>query len=100
MGSCKSMAMLPGFPPLPWPTVPEAVADWRQRNGLHADEQSRMTFSNGSATCASWGEGSRNVTLCKVGGEGHAWPGACSWPASMLPGMHCSFDIDGSFHAM
>jgi len=96
---CKSMAILPGFPPLPWPSVPQAVADWRQRNGLDSHEQSRTTFSNSSTTCDSWGEGSRNVTLCKVGREGHAWPGTCSG-ASLLPGMRCSLDIDGSFHAM
>merc|ERR1712107_847794 len=31
---CKRMAVLPGFPPLPWPSVPVALADWRQRNGI------------------------------------------------------------------
>lgn len=97
--SCKFMARLPGFPPLPWPSVPQAVAEWTKRNGMDANELSRASFSNGSTACESWGVGSSNVTFCRVGGEGHAWPGICS-AAARLPGMHCSLDIDASFHAM
>jgi len=96
---CRSMAALPGFPPLPWPTVPAAIGDWRVRNGISRDAIGVTTFANQSTSCVSWGSVANNVTLCKVGGEGHAWPNSCS-TAALLPGMHCSHDIDGSFHAM
>jgi len=98
--ACAAMAKLPGFPPLPWPTVPGAVADWRVRNGISTAPPATITFTNGSTTCSSWGSLANNVTLCKVGKEGHAWPGMCYEPAAMLPGMKCSYDIDASAEAM
>jgi len=98
--ACKELAKSPGFPPLPWPTVPEVMADWRARNGIQSNVSGRITFKNASTSCESWGSSANNVTLCSVGGEGHAWPGICSGMASRMPGMHCSHDIDASEHVM
>merc|ERR1712217_109806 len=97
---CRSMAAMPGFPKMPWPTVESSVAGWRVRNGIDPSESGTQTFTNASTTCTSWGDISNNVTLCKVGTEGHAWPGVCSEPEGSMPGMKCSFDIDASAEAM
>jgi polyhydroxybutyrate depolymerase len=97
--TCKSLAMMPGFPPLPWPSVPAYIADWRVRNGIPTDSEGTTTFTNASTSCTSWGSSANNVTLCTLGGEGHAWPNACAVP-NLLPGMHCTHDIDGSHHTM
>lgn len=96
---CHAMAAMPGFPQLPWPTVPDAVGDWRVRNGMARDAQGAISFQNGSTACTTWGQVDNNVTLCKVDKEGHAWPGSCSI-ATSLPGMHCSHDMDGSAATM
>jgi len=97
--TCQSMAHLSGFPPLPWPTVPDTIAGWRARNGIPADTQGSVTFKNGTTSCTSWGSNTNNVSFCTVGGEGHAYPGAYS-AACMIPGMHCSNDVDASREAM
>jgi polyhydroxybutyrate depolymerase len=98
--ACQMMSKLPGFPPLPWITVPDAVADWRNRNGIPINASGSINFKNGSTSCMSWGSSHNNVTLCTVGGEGHAWPGICNWVSIYMPGMKCTYDIDGSEHAM
>jgi len=96
---CRMMAILPGFPALPWPSVPAYIADWRVRNGIPSDAEGTTTFTNASASCTSWGTSANNVTLCTLGGEGHAWPNTCM-DANRMPGMHCTHDIDGSHHTM
>lgn len=101
LAMCRGMAAMGGgFPALPWPTVQECVADWRVRNGIAADAEGSITFTNASASCTSWGETSNNVTFCTLGGEGHAWPGYCSGKVLAAPIEHCSHDMDGSFQAM
>jgi len=99
---CREMAAIPGggFPTLPWQSIPDALADWRARNGIAADADGSITFSNASASCMSWGETSNNVTLCTVGGEGHAWPGTCSGNILAAPIEHCSLDMDASLQTM
>lgn len=98
--TCAYIAELDGFPPLPWPTVPSAIVAWRARNGIPAGNEGSITFKNASSSCTSWGSAANNVSFCTIGGEGHAWPGKCQWPASKLPGMHCSYDIDASEETM
>lgn len=102
LSMCREMAAIPGggFPQLPWPSIPEALADWRVRNGIAAEAEGSVTFANASASCTSWGEASNNVTLCTMGGEGHAWPGSCSGNILATPIEHCSLDMDASFQAM
>jgi len=97
--ACRFMSEMPGFPPLPWPTIPDAVAGWRKRNGVGLLARGSITFSNGSTSCRSWGSSSNNVSFCTVADEGHAWPGQCSM-AGLLPGMKCSYDVDASREAM
>jgi polyhydroxybutyrate depolymerase len=99
--ACRAMAALGGFPPLPWPTVPSTIASWRARNSIPADAQGSITFKNGTTSCTSWGSNANNVSFCTVGGEGHAWPNPHSSNAAcVIPGMHCSRDIDASREAM
>jgi len=81
--------------------VPEYIKDWRLRNGQQENEQPSLTFKNGTTNCTSWGrDAASNVTLCVVGGQGHAWPGHCSILNQLVPGCGCSTAIDASHHAL
>jgi len=82
--------------------IPEYIRDWRVRNGQDMNLPPAITFANGSSTnCTGWGsDAAKNVTLCIVGGQGHAWPGKCGIANKLVPGCACSMAMDATGHAM
>ena len=81
-----------------FPPILDYVAAWRVRNGV-LDAPPVTSFSNGTVTCTAWAPRTRqqaNVTLCVVGGEGHAWPGMRPQAACRMPGFHCNNDMDAT----
>jgi polyhydroxybutyrate depolymerase len=67
---------------LSFPKIEDSVQGWVERNGISSDEKWTTSFSNGDVTCEGVGNTANNVTLCKVKGGGHSWPGA---PGSLCP---------------
>lgn len=59
-----------------YPAVPETMAKWAERN--KCTDQPRETFKKDDVTCTTQSacEAGAEVTLCKVEGGGHTWPGA------------------------
>ncbi|GMI19773.1 hypothetical protein TrRE_jg11589 [Triparma retinervis] len=67
---------------LSFPKIEDSVEGWASRNGVPAEEKWAVSYQNGDVTCESVGTKATNVTLCKVGGGGHSWPGA---PGKLCP---------------
>jgi polyhydroxybutyrate depolymerase len=67
---------------LSFPKIEDSVEGWASRNGVPAEEKWAVSYQNGDVTCESVGKKATNVTLCKVGGGGHSWPGA---PGKLCP---------------
>jgi len=61
---------------LSFPSVEDSVQGWRERNGIAEDEKWVTSYVNGDVTCEGVGGEGTNVTLCKIKGGGHSWPGA------------------------
>jgi len=82
---------------LSFPSIPDSVAGWVTRNNVPEETKPVETYNNGDVTCESWATNTNNnVTLCKVKGAGHSWPGA---PRALCPKhgpFACSTDIVAS----
>ena len=70
---------------------------FRAANGC--DAEPTTTFTNGMASCSTWGgcrEGA-DVTLCTIGGAGHIWAGAPYRPTTQQQcGGEASSDLDAN----
>jgi polyhydroxybutyrate depolymerase len=66
-----------GDPSSGWPSVPDTIAAWAQRDSC-TDTTPTQTYNNGDVTCATYSHcaAGAEVTLCTVSDGGHAWPGS------------------------
>jgi len=95
---CPSLYhMGPGFAGNGFPSVPEFIAYRRTHNGIKDSDQGSVSFQNKTVTCTSWGGVANNVTLCKLDGMGHAWPGKDT--LCNLPWTTCDDDIEATQEA-
>jgi len=86
-----------GNPLFGFPSIPSYLATRLRLNGLPADEEGVVSYSHGAVTCTAHGPASANVTLCKVSGGGHSWPGSKYLCADKkIPPFQCSNDIDAT----
>ncbi|OYT54038.1 MAG: hypothetical protein B6U72_03985 [Candidatus Altiarchaeales archaeon ex4484_2] len=60
-------------------SVRNYIDQWKQINGC--SDRTEITFRNRNATCVTYQECQDNaeVTLCTIGGMGHAWPGRTTY---------------------
>jgi polyhydroxybutyrate depolymerase len=84
-----------GNPLLGFPSVPNYVKTRLRLNNIPDDDAGVVSYEKGHVTCTAHGAEASNVTLCKVSGGGHSWPGSpcCCGP---LPPFQCSNDIDAT----
>jgi polyhydroxybutyrate depolymerase len=70
-----------GNPLIGFQPVMDTFQGWATRNGCTGD--SVQTYSHGDASCQTYQQcnGSADVTLCKIAGGGHTWPGGTPVPA-------------------
>ncbi len=76
------------------PSVDESIEGWLERNGC--DGEPEVSYQRGAATCetVSQCEGDASVTLCRIEGAGHCWPGQ---PCRMLGDLgESTTDIDAN----
>lgn len=76
------------------PSVAESIDGWLVRNGC--DGEPTVTYQNGDATCETVDQcdGDASVTLCRIEGAGHCWPGQ---PCRMLGDLgEPTTDIDAN----
>merc|ERR1712176_1437328 len=97
---CRSLYKMWEGKLAPMPPVDTYIADWRRRNGI-TSTVGQVGFVNGSTSCTTWGSLAHNVTLCKIKGGGHSWPGSCDWK-NKIPGTGsaCTMDISAGEQAM
>jgi polyhydroxybutyrate depolymerase len=62
----------------PYPSAPDTVATWAERNGCKGSIQ--VTYSQGDSTCRTHTGCSAPATLCIVENGGHTWPGGLMPP--------------------
>lgn len=67
---------------LSFPKIEDSVEGWASRNGVPSDEKWVTSYENGDVSCSGVGSNLNNVTLCRVKGGGHSWPGA---PGKLCP---------------
>jgi polyhydroxybutyrate depolymerase len=77
-------------------SVEDSVSGWMTRNGCTGEPEA--TFENGAATCETVDAcaGDASVTLCRIEGAGHCWPGQpCPERLGSIVGEP-TFDIDAN----
>lgn len=90
-----------GNPLFGFPSIPEHVNRLMRLNGLDPDKDRGTTsYKHENVECTSHGALESNVTLCKIDGGGHSWPGAhdpvfCKLQ-KLTPGIFCSTHIDAT----
>ena len=79
-GTSDPLISFGGRPLFGFPSVDASIAFWRGADGCGPDTET--TFQQGDTTCTKWGscKGGSDVTLCKVDGGGHTWPGGLPSP--------------------
>ncbi len=78
------------------PSVEDSVSGWMSRNGCTGEPE--VTYENGAATCETVDAcaGDASVTLCRIEGAGHCWPGQpCPERLGSIVGEP-TFDIDAN----
>jgi len=94
-GDVDTVVPWDGNPSLGFPSVPDYMKTRLRLNSIPDGDEGVVSYSNGNVTCTAHGSEASNVTFCKVGGGGHAWPGSPTLCGSMPP-FQCSHDIDAT----
>ena len=74
----------------PYPSAPNTVAQWAQRNGCGGALQE--TYRVGDSTCRTHSGCTAPATLCTVQNGGHTWPGGLMPPQY----GHTTMDLDAT----
>jgi polyhydroxybutyrate depolymerase len=79
-GTADPIVPYNGDPLIGYTSVPDTIAGWVMRDGCQG--MPTTTYSNGDATCVTYGECTAGVevTLCTITGGGHTWPGGEPFP--------------------
>jgi polyhydroxybutyrate depolymerase len=84
-----------GNPVFGFPSIPDYIKTRLRLNSIPDDDAGVVSYENGDVTCTAHGSEASNVTLCKVRGGGHSWPGS-HYLCGPLPPFQCSNDIDAT----
>jgi polyhydroxybutyrate depolymerase len=81
-----------GFPRYGFPSIPHYIDTVLRLNGLDPKiENGTVSFAHKDVECTSHGQRESNVTLCRIKGAGHSWPGA-----TICPPKACSKTISAT----
>lgn len=81
-----------GTPSYGFPAVPDYIDTVLRLNGLDPKtDNGTASFTHGNVECTSHGQHESNVTLCRIKGAGHSWPGG-----TICPPIVCSKSISAT----
>jgi len=89
-----------GNPGFGFPSIPQYTKTLLRLNGLNPNDPGTVSYKWSNVKCLSHGPHDSNVTVCRIGGGGHSWPGAHNPALCLLQewtvGISCSMHIDAT----